>query len=187
MDWHQLVVALKNVSWQAVFPLIEHAWSMLVAIAGADRELDVVGPDSRPWFHVRRRLFLNDDGRHIASIQLMRLSDIEGHHLRNLLQVAACKVPGVTSAEWQPLVFGREDGQAFFSFPQKLSVLRVSQKVCVAGELGRISRGRRYCDCEHCQLAYRIMRQPNSPWSEALQPWSRVLACGVLRSETETS
>lgn len=171
MDWSQLVIELEGISWQAVFPLIERAWSMLVGIVGADRELDVVGPDSTPWFHVRRRLFLNDDGRHINSIQIIRLSDVEGPHLRNLLRMAACELPGVTSATWQPLVLGRGDGQAFFSFLQKLSVLRVSKKVCVEGELGRISRGKRHCDCEHCQLAYRTMRQPDSPWSEALQPW----------------
>lgn len=154
MEWHQLVLRMKDVTWETAPQVIEAAWYTLVRTLGQQAELDVQGPQSRPWFHVRRRLFTKDNGRSIERIQALRLRDGEGFHLHDHLIDIVIEVPGIVSGDWSPLLFDRPDGQCFFSFLQKLSVLRVVQGMFVAGELGQTPE-RNYGDADIAELPTR--------------------------------
>lgn len=174
MEWHQLVLSMKGVTWETVPEVIEAAWHILVTTLDQQGELDVQGPQSRPWFHVRRRLFPKDDGRSIERMQAIRLRDDDGLHLHDHLVDVVTEVPGIFSGDWSPLLLDRPDGQCFFSFLQKLSVLRVIQGMSVAGELGQTPE-RNYADCKYCRAAYSEMRAPNRPWSCELAPWFKAM------------
>jgi len=174
MHWHQLVAKLEGTTWETIPRTIEEAWSTLVSSLAQEREVDVPDPDSRPWFHVRRRLFLANDNLRIDRLEALRLRDAEGIHLQDQLRDAVIKLPGIATAEWYPVPLDRPDEQCFFTFLQKLSVLRVVKGMSVAYELGQTLETN-YGDCPHCRAAYLAMKAPGRPWSSELAPWFRVM------------
>lgn len=172
-EWSQLVLTPCDTPRRGFGGILEASWRNLVGALRPVEERDMAGPESRAWFHVRRRFFDGEYGL-IRAIEVLRLRDAEGSQLREDLVRTAEAVPHVAKAEWVHVDFGSKGSNEFLSFLQKLSYLRVVERIVVSHDLGEITN-HPYGECPYCQQAYAQMRSPGMPWSEALAPWFRIM------------
>lgn len=171
-SWDQLTLGVNT---RNSYPeIVEDFWRIIVAVLNKVRNVDIKGPDEEAWFHLRRRTGPNCYQSALryaqARIEILRLKrKFITQETQEEIRLLPSKYGDVICAGWWPLNFTGRHDNAFLSFLQSLSVLRGRDRIFYKAHLANISN--EYDRCPHCQEAYRIMMTPNSPWSEALEPW----------------
>ncbi len=164
--WDELVLQTNCVEWSFVRELIENFWQKVIRFLCKVEDIEIERPSDKAWFHFRRAHY--PDRMEIDVLRLKRgfLSDKELESLRLLGQ----RYSGIKCANWRRWNPEERHDNAFLSFLQKLSVLRVNDRICCNRYLGKVSN-RNYGMCLCCQEAYKVMITPNCKWSGALYPW----------------
>lgn len=171
-SWDQLTLGVNSLD--SYTEIVEDFWGIIVPVLNEVRNVEIQGPEEEAWFHLRRTARGNPEQSALryapGRIEIMRLKrGFITQQTQEKIRLLPSKHTDVTCAGWWPLNFaGRHDNE-FLSFLQSLSVLRGHDRIFYNAYLANISN--EYDRCPHCQEAYRIMMAPNSPWSEALEPW----------------
>lgn len=171
--WDQLVLGVN--SQNSYTEIVEDFWQIIVPILNEVRKVEIQSPEEEAWFHLRRTVHDNRElsGLRYAPlrIEIMRLKrGFIAEENQEEIRLLSGKYDDVICAGWWPLNFHLRHDNAFLSFLQSLSVLRGRDRIFYEAWLGNISNNK-YDKCPNCKEAYRIMMAPNSPWSEALEPW----------------
>ena len=164
--WNEFVLGSNSVTWAFLRDLIEDFWPKLVRFLSKIRNIDIAHPTDEAWFHIRRAWHKGRNDIEVLRLKSRFLAVQDVENIRLLAESYA----GITRANWQPVNFERRHDNAFLSFLQKLSVLRVRDKICHNEFLGQTPQGD-YDKDPGCQKAYTVMTSPNCAWSAALDPW----------------
>jgi hypothetical protein len=123
------------------------------------------GIDQQPRFHVRFSGNTDCRGRYL---ELVRLNGDAADMALARSIASSVERADIISASWCPTELPRSN--RFLTFLQACSVLRVERGVSDPRNLFGFD-GRNFDECEQCREAYRVLREPDQPWSNPLQPW----------------
>ena len=171
-SWDQLTLGVNSLN--SYSEIVEDFWRIIVPVLNEVKNVEIQGPEEEAWFHLRRTARDNPEKSALRyaprRIEILRLKrGFITQQTQEKIRLLPRKHNDVICAGWWHLNFaGRHDNE-FLSFLQSLSVLRGRDRIFYNAYLANISN--EYDRCPHCQEAYRIMMTPNSPWSEALEPW----------------
>lgn len=171
-SWNQLTLGVNDL--QSCQEIVTDFWQLIVPALNKLRSVRVKGPEDEAWFHLRSTSRQNTEkssleyaGARIEILSLKRGSIQQEDQEK--IRLYTDKYSDVVSAGWWPLNFAGRHDNAFLSFLQKLSVLHVQDQIFYKKYLGKIVAD--YEKCPYCQEPYKVMMNPNSPWSKALKPW----------------
>lgn len=173
--WDTLVLGVDSLTWDSLRKLIEEVWPKVVGRLAELEDIEVAGPSQAAWFHVRRATIGN---RGVEVLRLRRgvLASQDSESIRLLGEAEKT----VRWARWCPEEFKDCHDNAFLSFLQKLSVLRVIQGICYKEYLAEVSA--EYDKCRCCQRAYRVMTSQDKEWYGHLSPWVEYMKSTQMRS-----
>jgi len=162
--WDTLVLGVHPVTWASLRDLIEDIWPKIMTQLIVLRDIEIAGPSQEAWFHVRRAAY----GDRVEVLRLKRgvLSGQNSAGIRLLGQAEST----MRWASWCPERFQQHHDNAFLSFLQKLSILRVRDGVCYSRFLAG-SPVSAYNTDPGCQAAYRVMMCRSTVWYDQLVPW----------------
>lgn len=173
-EWCELVLGFSSVPPATAKSIQGQFWASIVPELMAIKPVEIGQPDDEAWFHLRRTIRLNEDdwtARHaFARIEIIRLrtSTLDENALERV-RTHPVPTPGAICAGWWPVHFLPRHDNAFLSFLQKGSLLRVVEGYTCKESLARISGP--YDVCPHCREAYTLMTDEAQPWHDDLSPW----------------
>lgn len=160
-EWDQLILGVESLNSHR--KIIEDSWSQIIPELDKERDIDIGNPEEEAWFHLRRtgRENLEPEVRkyvwgRIEVLRLRKGSVSEGK--RELIRLLFQNHGDMICTGWWPRNFEGRHDNAFLSFLQKLSVLRIRDGIFIDRVL---------LDAE----ADQVMRSPQETWSEPLGPW----------------
>jgi len=166
------VLALGVSSLNSHREIVGDLWPAITQILSEVRGFDIKSSDDEGWFHLRRTGYPpradyppseSDMPDELAQIDILRVKKgfVESDVLEKLRNLPE-KHNDVVCAEWWPYSLDDMD-KTFFSFVQKLSVLKYRDKSMSYEEL--------FDDSE----AAKLMKDPNKPWYPHLKPWLDII------------
>jgi hypothetical protein len=167
VSWNELFVESNAVpfTWQFLRGFIENLWPKIVSFLGTIKDIEIAYPTDNAWFHVRRSPCNGNE------IDVLRLKDgFISDNDKEKIRLLAEKNPEIIHAKWRSWPPQKRHDNAFLSFLQKLSVLRIRDEIRIDEYLGNISANP-YDKCPYCREAYNVMMTPNSKWYIPLTPW----------------
>lgn len=164
--WDTLTLGVDSLTPTSFRDLVEDFWLKVVGQLAQLRDIEISGPSQEAWFHLRRT---NPCADRIEILRLKRgvLSAQDSESIRLLGQTES----PVRWACWCPERFEPHIDNAFLSFLQKLSVLRVRDGICYPQFLAARPQSSRYDLDSPCQDAYNIMMRRTARWYNPLTPW----------------
>lgn len=178
-EWSELVVGFSKIPQTTAENIQKEFWASIVPELSELRPIEINQPDDEAWFHLRRTMRLNKDewtARHsFGRIEIMRLktSAFDENALERVRKYPE-SLAEVVCAGWWPVYFLPHHDNAFLSFLQKVSLLRVVQRYTCDKSLSQICGP--YHKCPHCRKAYGLMTDQAQPWHSHLSPWLEHMA-----------
>ena len=179
-EWSELVVGCSTVSEASIKSIQRKFWGSIISLLDELRSVEIGRPEDEAWFHLRRTTRWNEDewtARYSpARIEIMRLKTSAFDETAvERVRIWAEPLSGVVCAGWWPMCFHPYHDNAFLSFLQKLSLLRVVRGYSCSESLAQICD--RYDICPYCRDAYSLMTDKAQPWHADISPWLDHMAC----------
>lgn len=176
--WDNLMLGVNSMN--SFREIVEDFWPIIVQTLKEVREIDIQGPKEEAWFHLRRdnTNFPNPEpsARKYANgrIEIFRIKrDFVSQEIRENLRNLPEKYSDVVCAGWWPCSL-KDMPDTFFSFVQKLSVLRYNG----------IMYEEYLADSNDWKKALQVMMDPSQPWHDALKPWFSVIESSNTKNQS---